>query len=62
MGVVENVGKRVFFRIATFDGLSKTVDFVKIDVMSELTPMMKQYYDAKEASKGALLLFRMGDF
>ncbi len=27
-----------------------------------LTPMMKQYYDAKEASKGALLLFRMGDF
>lgn len=30
--------------------------------MSELTPMMKQYYDAKEASKGALLLFRMGDF
>ena len=29
---------------------------------SELTPMMKQYFDAKEASKGALLLFRMGDF
>ena len=29
---------------------------------NELTPMMKQYYDAKEASKGALLLFRMGDF
>ncbi len=24
--------------------------------------MMKQYYDAKEAAKGALLLFRMGDF
>lgn len=30
--------------------------------MSELTPMMKQYRDAKEAAKGALLLFRMGDF
>ena len=29
---------------------------------ANLTPMMKQYYDAKEASKGALLLFRMGDF
>ena len=28
----------------------------------ELTPMMKQYYAAKEASRGALLLFRMGDF
>ncbi len=28
----------------------------------ELTPMMKQYYAAKEASKGAILLFRMGDF
>ena len=28
----------------------------------ELTPMMKQYYAAKEAAKGALLLFRMGDF
>ncbi len=28
----------------------------------DLTPMMKQYYEAKEASKGALLLFRMGDF
>ena len=28
----------------------------------ELTPMMKQYYAAKEASHGALLLFRMGDF
>lgn len=29
---------------------------------SDLTPMMKQYYEAKEAAKGALLLFRMGDF
>lgn len=28
----------------------------------DLTPMMKQYFDAKEASQGALLLFRMGDF
>lgn len=28
----------------------------------ELTPMMKQYYAAKEESRGALLLFRMGDF
>ncbi|MCF0233503.1 MAG: hypothetical protein HUK22_00830, partial [Thermoguttaceae bacterium] len=30
--------------------------------MGELSPMMRQYYDAKEAAKGALLLFRMGDF
>ena len=29
---------------------------------SELTPMMKQYYAAKEAAQGAILLFRMGDF
>ncbi|MDD3589086.1 MAG: DNA mismatch repair protein MutS [Thermoguttaceae bacterium] len=29
---------------------------------AEPTPMMKQYFDAKEASEGALLLFRMGDF
>lgn len=28
----------------------------------ELTPMMRQYYEAKEKSNGALLLFRMGDF
>lgn len=28
----------------------------------DLTPMMRQYFEAKEASKGALLLFRMGDF
>ncbi|MGI6400950.1 MAG: DNA mismatch repair protein MutS [Thermoguttaceae bacterium] len=27
-----------------------------------LTPMMRQYYAAKEAAQGALLLFRMGDF
>ncbi len=29
---------------------------------SEATPMMKQYLDAKQAAKDALLLFRMGDF
>ncbi|MDO5307913.1 MAG: DNA mismatch repair protein MutS [Planctomycetia bacterium] len=27
-----------------------------------VTPMMKQYNEAKEAAQGALLLFRMGDF
>ena len=29
---------------------------------SGATPMMKQYYDAKQACPDALLLFRMGDF
>lgn len=29
---------------------------------SEPTPMMKQYYEAKQACPDALLLFRMGDF
>ncbi len=28
----------------------------------ELTPMLKQYFEAKAACPGALLLFRMGDF
>ncbi|TWT99348.1 DNA mismatch repair protein MutS [Botrimarina colliarenosi] len=30
--------------------------------MSQLSPMMQQYHEAKEASGDALLLFRMGDF
>lgn len=31
-------------------------------MLENLTPMMKQYYEAKKACPDALLLFRMGDF
>src|SRR5262249_49081756 len=30
--------------------------------MPSMTPMMQQYWDAKERHPGMLLLFRMGDF
>ncbi len=34
----------------------------KTEKKPKLTPMMKQYYEIKEANPGALLLYRMGDF
>ena len=30
--------------------------------MSNLTPMMKQYFDIKKDTKDALVFFRLGDF
>ena len=30
--------------------------------MAEVTPMMRQYLDIKEANKDSILFFRLGDF
>ena len=34
----------------------------KVEVMSELTPLMKQYFGVKEQYPDAIVFFRLGDF
>lgn len=52
-------GKEFYF-LGKFVSRSNTPFFSM--AQSELTPMMKQFYDLKEKNPDAIMLFRCGDF
>ena len=51
---------RVAFRAV--GGFTAVAAHVRLASMAVVTPMMRQYQEAKRACPDALLLFRMGDF